>query len=116
MEWLGRTLVGFGCSALLGWMALAIYFDFSLLGPPGLRAWFAILVPVAAAVALWFVRPRRWALVGILGAFVVVLVAWLAIPPSNERDWQPDVATLAYADIDGDRVIVHNVRGAGGTR
>jgi len=112
MEWLGRTLVGFGCSALLGWMALAIYFDFSLLGPPGLRAWFAILVPVAAAVALWFVRPRRWALVGILGAFVVVLVAWLAIPPSNERDWQPDVATLAYADMDGDRVTVHNVRNA----
>jgi len=67
---------------------------------------------VAAAVALWFVRPRRWALVGILGAFVVVLVAWLAIPPSNERDWQPDVATLAYADMDGDRVTVHNVRNA----
>jgi hypothetical protein len=42
----------------------------------------------------------------------VVLGAWLAIPPSNERDWQADVATLAFADIDGDRVIVHNVRNA----
>ena len=112
MVWLGRTLVGFGCSALLGWMALAIYFDFSLLGPPWLRAWVAVLVPVAAVVALWFVRPRRWALVGILGAFVVVLVTWLAIPPSNEGDWQPDVKTLAFADIQGDRVIVHNVRNA----
>ena len=58
---------------------------------------------------------RAPALVGarrVLGAFVVVLAAWLAIPPSNARDWQPDVATLAFDDIHGDRVIVHNVRNA----
>jgi hypothetical protein len=110
--WLGRALVGLGCSALLGWMALAIYFDFSLLGPPWIRAVLGILVPVGAMVAVVLVRPRRWVVAGILGAFVVVLVAWLAIPPSNERDWQPDVATLPFAVIDGDRVIVHNVRNA----
>ncbi len=112
MVWLGRLLVGLGCSVVLGWMALAIYFDFSRLGPPWLRAGLGVLVPVGALVALWLVRPRRRALAGILGAFVVVLVTWLAIPPSNERDWQPDVATLAFADIHGDRVIVHNVRNA----
>ena len=39
-------------------------------------------------------------------------MAWLAIPPSNTRDWQPDVATLPYAEIRGDRVTVHNVRNA----
>jgi hypothetical protein len=63
-------------------------------------------------VALWRVRPLRWVVAGILAAFVVVLAAWLAIPPSNARDWQPDVATLAFADIRGDHVIVHNVRNA----
>jgi hypothetical protein len=108
--WVWRGLVGLGCSVLLGWMALAIYFDFSLLGPPWLRAGFGLLVPVSALVALWLVRPRRWALAGILGAFVVVLAAWLAIAPSNERDWRPDVAMLAFADVRGDHVIVHNVR------
>jgi hypothetical protein len=112
MVWLWRGVAGLWCSVLLGWMALAIYFDFSLLGPPWLRAGFGLLVVVSALVALWLVRPRRRALVGILGAFVVVLGVWLAIPPSNERDWQPDVATLAFADIQGDRVIVHNVRNA----
>jgi hypothetical protein len=110
--WLGRGLVGLGCSVMLGWMALAIYFDFSLLGPPWLRAGLGVLVPVGALVALWLVRPRRRIFAGMLAAFVVVLGAWLAIPPSNERDWQPDVATLAFADIHGDRVIVHNVRNA----
>jgi Domain of unknown function (DUF4105) len=110
--WVWRGLVGLGCSVMIGWMALAIFFDFSLLGPPWLRAGLGALVPVGALVALWRVRPRRWAFAGILGAFVVVLAAWLAIPPSNERDWQPDVATLAFADVHGDRVIVHNVRNA----
>jgi hypothetical protein len=97
---------------MLGWMALAIYFDFSLHGPSWLRAGLGVLVPVGAVAALWLGRPRRWAFAGIPGAFVVVLAAWLAIPPSNERDWQPDVATLAFADIHGDRVILHNVRNA----
>jgi membrane protein implicated in regulation of membrane protease activity len=91
-------------------MAVAIYFDFSLLGPPWLRAGLGALVPVGAVVALWLVRPLLWVLAGTLVAFVVVLAVWLAIPPSNARDWQPDVATLPSADIDGDRVIVHNVR------
>jgi hypothetical protein len=63
-------------------------------------------------VALLLVRPLWRVLAGILAAFVVVLAAWLAIRPSNERDWQPDVATLAFADIRGDQVTVHNVRNA----
>jgi uncharacterized protein DUF4105 len=112
MVWLLRALLGLVCSALLGWMALAVYFDFSLLGPPPLRAGLGVLVLVGAVAALRLVRPRRWALAGILTAFVAVLGAWLAIPPSNERDWQPDVATLPSADIRGDRVIVHDVRNA----
>jgi hypothetical protein len=107
-----RVLAGLVCSALVGWMALAIYLDVAALGPPRVRAALGILVAVGAVVALWLVRPRRWALAGILGAFVVVLGAWLAIPPSNARDWQPDVAALAFAEIHGDRVIVRNVRNA----
>ena len=30
--------------------------------------------------------------------------------PSNERDWQPDVAVLPYADIAGNQVTIHNIR------
>ena len=95
---------------MLGWTALAIYF--SPIEPWWARAALGALVPVGAVVALVRVRPRRRALAGILAAFVVVLGAFLAVPASNERDWQPDVATLPFAEIRGDRVLVHNVRNA----
>jgi hypothetical protein len=77
-----------------------------------MRTGLTALVPVGAMLALILVRPVRRVPVVILGAFIVVLGAWLAIPPSHERDWQLDVATLPFADIRGDHVIVHNVRNA----
>ncbi len=105
-----RALVALVCIALLGWMTPAVYF--SPLEPPWLRTALAAFVPIGAIVALILVRPLRRMAAMVLGAFVVVLAWWLAIPPSNAGDWQPDVATLPFADIHGDRVIVHNVRNA----
>jgi Domain of unknown function (DUF4105) len=112
LAWFGCALVAVACSAVLGWTALAIYFDLAPGGPTWLRAGLALFVAVGALVALLLVRPRRWVVAGILAVFVVVLVAWLGIPPSHARDWQPDVATLPFAEIHGDRMIVHNVRNA----
>jgi hypothetical protein len=40
----------------------------------------------------------------------VLLGWWLSLPPSNERDWQRDVAELPTAAIDGDLVTIHNLR------
>jgi hypothetical protein len=88
-------------SAAVGWMALALYL--SPLEPSWLRAALGALVPVGAALGVGLVRPMRRAVAGILAAFVVVLGAFLAVPASNDRDWQPDVATLPWADIRGDR-------------
>ena len=42
--------------------------------------------------------------------FAVLLVWYFGIEPSNERDWQTDVAVLPYATIEGDMVTVHNIR------
>jgi hypothetical protein len=39
-----------------------------------------------------------------------VLVWWTTIRPTNDRDWAPDVARTATATIDGDRLVVDNVR------
>ena len=42
--------------------------------------------------------------------FLIVLVWWFTISPSNNRLWQSDVSKLAYANVEGDLVTVHNIR------
>jgi hypothetical protein len=89
------------------WAAAALYFDVRL---PWLR------LPVAggylaAVLAVWIAIKGRWRKIGITaGGFALVLAWWLSLQPSNNRDWQPDVAVLAYADIVGNKVTVHNIR------
>ena len=39
-----------------------------------------------------------------------MLVWWLTLSPTNDSDWEPDVAQQAWADIQGDEVTLHNVR------
>jgi len=92
---------------MIGWGTLAIYYS-NL--PPAGRLMGSILFSLGSVAILVLVRPRRRAIVVFLAGFVIVLVWWLAIPPSNDRNWQPDVAVLPYATIDGDRVTIHNIR------
>ncbi len=56
--------------------------------------------------------PRlRWPMLTLFGIlFVCIVLWWLRIQPSNDRQWQQDVEKLAYATIKGDLVTVHNVR------
>ena len=62
-------------------------------------------------VGLGFARWRKRLLVAYSILFVAILGWWLfAIKPSNERQWQPDLAKLPYATVDGDIVTVHNIR------
>ncbi|NJN05246.1 MAG: DUF4105 domain-containing protein, partial [Rhodobacteraceae bacterium] len=87
--------------------AAALYFDVRV-------AW--LRVPVAtvyllAVLAVWILVKRRWLAAGItIGTFGIVLVWWLTLQPSNDRDWQPDMAVLPYAEIEGDKVTLRNIR------
>jgi hypothetical protein len=75
-----------------------------------------VMVAGFALAACWtliaiFVRSWRWPAVGVFAVLCAGLaVLWSSIEPTNDRDWQPDLAVLAYADIDGDKVTVHNIR------
>lgn len=40
----------------------------------------------------------------------VKTIPWWRRRPSNERDWRPEVARFATAQVEGDRVTVRNVR------
>jgi len=101
-------LVLFG---MAGWGVLALYyFDHKGIA---LRTGLAAAFTLASLIALvGFALPRwRWrAFTVFLALFAVVLFSWRAIEPSNDRNWQPDVAVLPYATIEGDRVTVHNIR------
>jgi uncharacterized protein DUF4105 len=107
----GLTLLGFLTAATGVWGVLALAYS----GPQGdvlrygLAAAFG-LASLAALIALG-VRGWRWRAVGTyLVLFALLLTWWRGIEPSNGRDWQADVAKLAYAEIDGDIVTVRNIR------
>jgi hypothetical protein len=42
--------------------------------------------------------------------FAVIVGWWLTLRPSQHEDWQPQVATLGYANREEDRVTVHDIR------
>jgi hypothetical protein len=66
---------------------------------------------VVVMISIWFIfKRRRFALLANLCGFALVLLWWLMLQPSNTRDWQPDLAVPAYADIAGDKVTIHNIR------
>jgi len=107
----GVALVWLLLLGTAAWGVLALYYfdHLSLALRTGLAAAFAF-VSLIALVGFVLPRWRRRALTIYPVLFAVLLVSWRAIEPSNDRDWQPEVAVLPYATIDGDRITVHNIR------
>jgi len=92
---------------MAGWATLAIFYSDL---PITLRPWIAGGFGISAVmVLLWKYNSLRVRL-GFLVVFAIVLAWWFAIPPSNDRDWQPDLAILASAEIAGDNITLHNIR------
>ena len=104
---IGRCLFWVLFLAMIAWAVMAIYYSDL---PPNLRLAAAPLFGAASLAVLLFVRPRRRGILVFLAAFAFLVAWWLKIPPSNERDWQPDVAVLPWATINGNQVTIHNIR------
>jgi hypothetical protein len=102
IAWGCAWLVAFVCAA---WGFGAIYFDFPIANAPA-----AILFVLFIIAILIFVRGTLAKLVGVFGAFAIVLFWWLTLEPSNDQPWQADVARTAWAEINGDNITVHDVR------
>ena len=88
------------------WAVAALYFDVRI-------AW--LRVPLAVVyglgmVAVWARVRRPWKLAVTGMGFGVVVGWWFCLQPSNDRDWQPDVARTAYAEIKGQQVVIHGIR------
>jgi len=94
-----------------GWATLALYIDGP--GSEAFRTFLAGIFGVAGLMALitFGIQPyRRTACIVYIILFVSVTVWWSTIQPSNDREWQTEVAVLPYATFDGNLVTVHNIR------
>src|SRR5262249_38993783 len=107
LQVLGRALLVLPILGVAAWAAGALY-----LGPPQSAVWALAMAAVGlvAAVAAVLPRLRPWPLALFAGALIAFAIRWHGVQPSNDRDWQPDVAVLPYATFDGDLVTIHNVR------
>jgi hypothetical protein len=107
----GLILLGLLMLAASGWGVLALhYWDHA---NPTLRNALAAVWAVAClALMVGFVlRRSRWrSLATFTALFALLFAAWSAIAPSNDREWEPENAVLAYATIDGERITLHNIR------
>ena len=106
-RWVGRQLLLLAVIIGIAWAFGAVWFD-APFGKANKVA--AALLAMISALALVFVKPF-WRKVGAVALlFGGVLAWWLTLSPTNESDWQPDVAHKAWADIQGDEVTLHYVR------
>jgi hypothetical protein len=105
------AILGAAIAGATVWGAGALYF--AAPGGPAVRAILASALGILglAVLGALFVRPWRWRAVLVFVAVLGPLAGWWStIEPRNDRDWQPEVAVLPWATIDGDRVTVHGIR------
>ncbi|MGB3212141.1 MAG: DUF4105 domain-containing protein, partial [Desulforhopalus sp.] len=92
---------------LIGWGGMSLYYS----GLPN-------FLPSVAAVGfilgslIIFLLADTWkkAVAYFAVLFVLVLGAFFLKKPSNDRDWQPDLALLPHATIEDNRITIHNIR------
>ena len=104
-------LAGLVMAVVTAWGALVLYYLGP--GPASVRmaaAWSFAFLGLATGAALFVRRTRRLGGTTFAAAFAAVLLVWGGATPSNDRAWQPEVAVLPHATLDGDRVTVHNIR------
>ena len=91
------------------WGILVLLYAGQEAGAVARTAAVAVFVLGSLAAFLWL-RPFWRALAAWSIGFLAIVIWWNTIEPSNDRDWQPDVAKLAWAELRGDRLTFHNVR------
>ena len=89
LRWLAVGLWRFFQALLIAWAALAIYY--SNLPWSELRLAFAVVFAAFAIWGAWLSRRRHMA-VGVAILFLAVVAWWIAIPPSHDRNWRPEVS------------------------
>jgi hypothetical protein len=109
-RWLGFGLLAISIILIGVWCSVAIWYRC-----PAGEATRVLLAAATLVFALVVVAclatPRRWLALAVYAvSFALFLAWWTTITPTNDRNWAPDVARTVTATIDGDRLVVKNVR------
>lgn len=107
MRAFSRVLLALAILGLSAWASAALYY-----GPLESKAGAAGLAAVGLFAMIAAIRRRGswWPVALFAAVYLGFLLVWSVVRPSNERNWQPDVAEIPYATFDGDLVTIHNVR------
>jgi len=101
-------VIGIALLAVTAWWCLAL--RFRLPGPAALATTIAVAYALAVVAVLLWLRPFGRAVLLVLVSFGVLAFWWSTIRPSNQRDWAPEYAHIPYGEVEGNRLVLHNVR------
>jgi hypothetical protein len=109
-RWIGFALLAATVLLIGAWCALAVWFRYA--GTDLVRGALAATIAVLAlaTVTCLVTSRRRLAFTVYAGVIALVFAWWSTIRPSNDRDWQADVARNVTATVYDDRLVVDNVR------
>lgn len=105
---LARIIAAVPVVLVAAWGALLL--GLRLPGPTWLAQGVAGTYLVAVLFVLVRVRPLRRKVLALAVLLVSVLAWWASMRPSNDRDWSPEVARPATAELRGDTLVLHDVR------
>ncbi|TVP72425.1 MAG: DUF4105 domain-containing protein, partial [Gemmatimonadales bacterium] len=96
---------------VVAWGALVLVWAGGFGGSaPGWRMALALLWAAGALALVVGLRSRQRAFGALAGWTAPVLIFFLLLSPSNDRDWEAPSSRTAHATIDGREVTLHDVR------
>lgn len=106
----GLILLGLLMLLIGAWCSLAIWYRCGSDEPLRILLSGAVIAFTVFAICCLATRMRWIVCAAYSPAVVLILAWWTTISPANDRNWSPDVAHTVTAAIDGDRLLISNVR------
>lgn len=72
--------------------------------------WWGLILYVLILGACIYLRKNMYARIAACVIVVGLTIYYLMIPASNDRDWQASWSQMAQGEINGDTLVLHNVR------
>jgi hypothetical protein len=105
---LGLSLAWTVLAGMMAWATLAVALANISVNPP--RYALAGLLVLLTTVGMILLRRRRFLWRVPLFAFAAVMIWYLSLRASNDRDWRVEQSRTAWGEIQGDQLTLHNVR------